>query len=151
MDTARSVCLQHASFKFTMCRSCHISYSQRIPLLLYRSQISRKDNGDSSCENSKTGNKSFPAIRNETMSHRLCLLPVTGIYISELIILMILKSGSRRRCCYTSERVESYVTTDGQAASLSWCEAPIWGLRQDFYCWQTIVGLLIWAPSLTRG
>jgi hypothetical protein len=27
---------------------------------------------------------------------------------------------------------ESYVTTDGQSASLSWNKAPIWGLRPDF-------------------
>jgi hypothetical protein len=27
---------------------------------------------------------------------------------------------------------ESYVMTDGQSASLSWCQAPIWGLRPDF-------------------
>jgi hypothetical protein len=29
---------------------------------------------------------------------------------------------------------ESYVTTDGQSAGLSWNKAPIWGLRPDFYC-----------------
>jgi hypothetical protein len=28
---------------------------------------------------------------------------------------------------------ESYVTTDGQSASLSWNKAPIWGLRPDIY------------------
>jgi hypothetical protein len=28
---------------------------------------------------------------------------------------------------------ESYVTTDGQPASLSWSKAPIWGLRPDLY------------------
>jgi hypothetical protein len=28
---------------------------------------------------------------------------------------------------------ESYVTTDGQSASLSWYKAPIRGLRPDFY------------------
>jgi hypothetical protein len=27
---------------------------------------------------------------------------------------------------------ESYVTTNGQSASLSWNKAPIWGLRPDF-------------------
>jgi hypothetical protein len=52
---------------------------------------------------------------------------------------------------------ESYVTTDGQSASLSWYKAPIWGLRPDFfsvrnteYVWQ----LRSWfrgTPSLTRG
>jgi hypothetical protein len=38
----------------------------------------------------------------------------------------------------------SYITTDGQSASLSWIKAPIWGLRQDFYYCQTLAGLLIW-------
>jgi hypothetical protein len=31
-----------------------------------------------------------------------------------------------------------------QSASLSWCEAPIWGLRSDFYYRQTVADLLIW-------
>jgi hypothetical protein len=37
---------------------------------------------------------------------------------------------------------QSYVTTDGQSATLFWFQAPIWGLRPDFYtvwllwvCW----------------
>jgi hypothetical protein len=38
---------------------------------------------------------------------------------------------------------QSYVTTDGQSASLSRCQAPIWGPKPDFYCCQTIVGLLM--------
>jgi hypothetical protein len=38
----------------------------------------------------------------------------------------------------------SYITTDGQSASLSWCQAPIWGLWPDFYYCQTIAGLLMW-------
>jgi hypothetical protein len=45
---------------------------------------------------------------------------------------------------YESSRVGSYVTTDDPSASLSWNKAPIWGLRPDFYCCQTVVGLLIW-------
>jgi hypothetical protein len=36
------------------------------------------------------------------------------------------------------------ITTDGQSASLSWNKAPIWGLRPDFYYWQTVSGLLMW-------
>jgi hypothetical protein len=39
---------------------------------------------------------------------------------------------------------QSSVTTDGQSASLSWNKAPIWGLRQDFYCCQTLADLLMW-------
>jgi hypothetical protein len=38
---------------------------------------------------------------------------------------------------------ESYVTTDGQSASLSSNKAPICGLRPDFYCCQTVAGLLV--------
>jgi hypothetical protein len=39
---------------------------------------------------------------------------------------------------------QSYVTTDGQSASLSWNKAPIWGLRPDLYYCQTVAGLLMW-------
>jgi hypothetical protein len=39
---------------------------------------------------------------------------------------------------------ESYVTTDGQSASLSWNKAPFWGLRPDLYYCLTVAGLLIW-------
>jgi hypothetical protein len=39
---------------------------------------------------------------------------------------------------------ESYGTTDGQSAILSWNEAPIWGLRPDLYYCQTVAGLLMW-------
>jgi hypothetical protein len=47
---------------------------------------------------------------------------------------------------YTSES-ESYIMTD----SLSWNKAPIWGLRPDFYYYQTVAGLLMWGTPLTRG
>jgi hypothetical protein len=42
--------------------------------------------------------------------------------------------------------------TDGQSASLSWCQAPILGLRPDLYYCQTVAGLLMWGAgrSLTR-
>jgi hypothetical protein len=43
-----------------------------------------------------------------------------------------------------SKSEQSYVTTDGQSASLSWCQASIWGLRPDFYNCQTVAGLLMW-------
>jgi hypothetical protein len=38
---------------------------------------------------------------------------------------------------------QSYVTTDGQSASLPYNKAPIWGIRLDFYYYQTIAGLLM--------
>jgi hypothetical protein len=40
----------------------------------------------------------------------------------------------------TPDESESYVTTDGQSASLRWCQA----LRPDFYYCQTVAGLLMW-------
>jgi hypothetical protein len=46
---------------------------------------------------------------------------------------------------------ESYITTDGQSASLSWNNAPIWSLRPDSYYCQTVAVLLIWgALSVKR-
>jgi hypothetical protein len=45
---------------------------------------------------------------------------------------------------YSSEsESESYVTTDGQSASLSWNKTPIWGLGPYFYYCQTAAGLLM--------
>jgi hypothetical protein len=41
-------------------------------------------------------------------------------------------------------KVRVKVTTDGQSASLFWCQAPIWGLRPDFYYCHRLVGLLMW-------
>jgi hypothetical protein len=37
-----------------------------------------------------------------------------------------------RRLSDECSRSESYVTTDGQSASLYWNKAPFWGLRPDF-------------------
>jgi hypothetical protein len=39
---------------------------------------------------------------------------------------------------------ESYVTTYGWSASVSWCQAPIWGLQPDFWYCQTVAGMLMW-------
>jgi hypothetical protein len=39
---------------------------------------------------------------------------------------------------------ESYDTTDGQSTSLSWNKAPIWGLRANFYYYQSVADLLMW-------
>jgi hypothetical protein len=54
-------------------------------------------------------------------------------------------------CAYTSVCVyipygirESYVTTDGQSASLSWNETPVWGPRPDFCYFQTVADFLMW-------
>jgi hypothetical protein len=44
----------------------------------------------------------------------------------------------------TQYSTQSYVTADGQSASLSWNKALIWDLRPDFYYCQTVAGLLMW-------
>jgi hypothetical protein len=45
---------------------------------------------------------------------------------------------------------ESYVTTDGQSASLSWHKAPIWGLRPDLYYLCDSFGFVVMERSLWR-
>jgi hypothetical protein len=40
--------------------------------------------------------------------------------------------------------------TDGQSASLSWCKAPIWGLRPNFYYCQTVCGFADVGRSVWR-
>jgi hypothetical protein len=50
----------------------------------------------------------------------------------------------------------SYVTTDSQSVSLSWCQAPIWDLRPIFLLLSLIISRQLWVcwcgvPSLTRG
>jgi hypothetical protein len=47
-------------------------------------------------------------------------------------VFWILSRMNLRMALIESES-ESYVTTDGQPASLSWNKAPFWGLRQDLY------------------
>jgi hypothetical protein len=44
-----------------------------------------------------------------------------------------------------SLNLESYVTTDGQSASLFWNKAPIWDLRSNFYYCHTVAVSLIWS------
>jgi hypothetical protein len=43
----------------------------------------------------------------------------------------------------SESETETYVTTDGQSASLSWCQAPMWVLRPDTYYCLTVAGLLM--------
>jgi hypothetical protein len=72
---------------------------------------------------------------------------------TRLSLIPVLQSSYRVRLAsrnstqfYTgaTSQSQSYVTTDGQSASLSWNKAPIWGLRQGFYYCQTVAGLLMW-------
>jgi hypothetical protein len=58
--------------------------------------------------------------------------------------LQLLNYLKRRLPDESSVQSQTYVTTSGQSASLSWCRAPIWGLRPDFYCCQTVASVLMW-------
>jgi hypothetical protein len=50
---------------------------------------------------------------------------------------------------------QSYITTDSQSASPSWCQAPIWDQRSIFLSpWNFVRHLRVWyfvAPTLMRG
>jgi hypothetical protein len=45
----------------------------------------------------------------------------------------------------SESKSESYITADGQSASLSWNKDPILGLRPDLYYCQTVAGFLTWS------
>jgi hypothetical protein len=55
------------------------------------------------------------------------------------------RGGSKQKVKLKSSH--NYFTTDGQSASLSWFQAPIWGLRQMFVLsnyLQTVERSLMW-------
>jgi hypothetical protein len=56
-------------------------------------------------------------------------------------------SSGAHNLVWTKFEPESYVTTDGQSASLSWNKSPIWGLRPDFITVRQLriyVGRCLW-------
>jgi hypothetical protein len=57
------------------------------------------------------------------------------------LLLRVTVEKQRLQCRSESE---SYVTTGGQPASLTWNKAPIWDLRPDLEYCLTVAGLLIW-------
>jgi hypothetical protein len=75
-----------------------------------------------------------------------CTLPYSSFQSAlSLLVRVFLPLLFTRNCIQLNwHQSVSYVTTDGQPASLSWCQAPIWGLRPDFYYCQTAAGLLMW-------
>jgi hypothetical protein len=64
-----------------------------------------------------------------------------GLSLMNLLGLLSSVHFTHNWLCHQSQ---SYVTTNGQSASLSWCQAPFWGLRPDFYFCHTILFLLMW-------
>jgi hypothetical protein len=53
--------------------------------------------------------------------------------------------ASTQKYLILKSQSQSYVTTDGRSASLSWNKVPLLGLRPDFYYCQTVAGFLRWA------
>jgi hypothetical protein len=81
-----------------------------------------------------THNKSLPRTRSMliwSLSILICLL-LSTLLVCLLLIWTQVKSS------------ESYVKTDGQSVSLSWCQVPIWDLRPDFFPPPLVAGLLMW-------
>jgi hypothetical protein len=60
------------------------------------------------------------------------------------IPLLPYSSSVQNSCQLNSIQSQSYVSTDGQSASLSWNKAPILGLRPDLYYCLTVTGVLMW-------
>jgi hypothetical protein len=70
------------------------------------------------------------------------LVPFSSPPTTRRATVEVFEPASTRGC--STFLSESYVTIDGQSASLSWNKAPIWGLRPDFYYCQTVAVLLLW-------
>jgi hypothetical protein len=70
--------------------------------------------------------------------------PLTHLRPSSPSILASCHLWNSTKFRLNSSESESYATTDGQSASLSWNKAPIWGLRTDMYYPLTITVLLLW-------
>jgi hypothetical protein len=78
-------------------------------------------------------------------------LPVEGVLLSwnvfwVIMHLLVLVKDTKFWKLPLLPESESYVTTDGQSASLSWNKAPIWGLWPDFLLLSDscFAGLLMW-------
>jgi hypothetical protein len=54
------------------------------------------------------------------------------------------RSIKKRMIISVLSQSQSYITTDGQPASLSWNKTPIWGLWPGLYYCLTVTGFLIW-------
>jgi hypothetical protein len=71
----------------------------------------------------------------------VCLLVVLGRILSCVVC----------SCYKCLSQSQNYVTTNGHLASLSCCQAFIWGPRPRFYYCQQLRVCWCWPPFLTRG
>jgi hypothetical protein len=124
-----------------MCRSCQISYSQSIPLLLFELWFPGKDN-------SKIGNKSF--LRAE-----MWLCPTTFVYYLLVKIiclnqLIILNYSTRQWCAYNSPIQNtrySYSSVHGATCHLHCQGQRISHTRNKHATWQKIMN---WTVASTH-
>jgi hypothetical protein len=78
------------------------------------------------------------------LTRRFLVTAFNNGYSSDLGLKSSVNGGSLPTKLFFSLESESYVTTDGQLASLSWNKASICGLRPHFYYCHTVAGLLMW-------
>jgi hypothetical protein len=86
----------------------------------------------------------FNSHLNPVDSSIICQLPTLELSTQFPAATTISSHISSQSSTLDCQFCQSYVTTDGQSASLSWNKAPICGLRPALYYCQTVEGLLIW-------
>jgi hypothetical protein len=88
---------------------------------------------------------SWQRISTQQLYQSHCNCSTHEVFFAQPASFVISTAVSRDSPNYCSTESESYVTTEGQSASLSWNKAPIWCLRPDIYYFLTISGLLLWS------
>jgi hypothetical protein len=96
----------------------------------------------------KSKSKSHCDWRSVRQSVSLGVAPHLGLITRYLLLfdcygLVIVGAPSLTREDIANQS-QSYITTDGQPASLSWNKAPSWGLRPDLCYCQTVAGFFMW-------
>jgi hypothetical protein len=75
-----------------------------------------------------------------TIAPSLLSLPCRALLICQPSTELTSWIDSKGSC----DKSQSYITTDGHSASLSWNKAPVWGLQPDLYYCETVAGLFVW-------
>jgi hypothetical protein len=83
-------------------------------------------------------------------------LTICGFYLLEMELNVGLDASFDNICDWKEIRelkvkVKVMLRPTVQSASLSWCQAPIWGLRPYFHCCHTVAGLLMWSALSDEG
>jgi hypothetical protein len=83
-----------------------------------------------------------------------CLNMITGLTLdlpnTKQVFSSVTLGRSVRTATELNESSRSYVTTDGQSASLFWGQAPIWGPRPEFFTFKQLQFFRCVAPFVTR-